>query len=217
MEGDREDKGRGKTFKGGERKGDFEIREGGNTGKGGRDGHPHPRRVNVISFPFQLESQHASLFAGLHDTTVRLKYSLVAHPTLTTPAALSDLLLPFGATDTASIVLALKPPKKAPHKPPKYGTALVSFEQIGQAFSAVCASGKPERGLEGIEVGWVEGKEPQILGWLRRMGKLETQTIKQGTSSTSPHEDRKGHVPQAQTRTDTSTASTFPESFVRSC
>jgi DnaJ family protein C protein 17 len=153
-------------------------------------------------------------FVGPLDTTVRLKYSLTTHPTLTTAAALSSLLASFGPTDSGSIVLSLKPPKKAPHKPPKYGTALVPFEQIGDAFSAVCASGRSKSGLEGIEVGWAEGKEPQILGWLRMMGKLNTPAIPQETPSAPSNEDMKAHMPQAQVKPGNSPFSSFPESFV---
>lgn len=74
------------------------------------------------------------------DTTVRLKYALKDHPDLTTPLAIATLLSPFGQTDADSIVISLKAAKKALDKPPKYGTALVPFKQIGDAFAAVCAS-----------------------------------------------------------------------------
>jgi DnaJ homolog subfamily C member 17 len=151
---------------------------------------------------------------GPYDTTVRLKYSLATHPTLTTPAALSNLLQPFGVTDTSSIVLTLKPPKKAPHKPPKYGVALVPFEQIGPAFDAVCASGLAERGLDGIEVGWVEGKEPQILGWLKRIGKLATPTTRQEAPSTAQNKNAGSPLPKVHTTAHSSLFSSFPESFV---
>ncbi|KAK0201868.1 DnaJ domain-containing protein [Desarmillaria ectypa] len=110
-----------------------------------------------------------------NDTTVRVKFSLSGHPDLTTPEALAAIFAPFGPTDTETIVLSLKAPKKAPSKPPKYGTALVPFKKIGDAFAAVCASGLPERGLKGIDITWVGGKEPEILGWLKRTGKLAAQ------------------------------------------
>jgi DnaJ homolog subfamily C member 17 len=137
---------------------------------------PAPRADSLILF-FVCD------FVGTHDTTVRLKYTLTTHPTLTTPAALSAFLSSFGETDTSAIVLSLKPKaqKKAAQNPPKptadrplkYGTALVPFKKIGDAFNAVCASGNEERGLGGVDVAWVEGKEPPILGWLRKLGKLE--------------------------------------------
>lgn len=150
------------------------------------------------------------------DTTVRVKYTLKAHPTLITPSSIAKLLSPFGATDTDSIVLSLKAPKKALDKPPKYGTALVPFKQIGDAFAAVCASGKPERGLDGVEVGWVGGKEPQILGWLKKMGKLATPPPPPSTGDgrdASKNGDTKARLPQAQTRADSSSFSSFPSSF----
>lgn len=155
-------------------------------------------------------------YLGSLDTTIRLKYTLTSHPILTTPASLSTLLSPFGATDTPSIVIALKPPKKAPNKPPKFATALVPFRRIGDAFAAVCASGRPERGLGDIDVGWAEGKEPQILGWLRQMGKLgaAAPTVPGTSEGVMDSGERKAPLPQAQTRGDTSTFSSFPESFV---
>lgn len=149
--------------------------------------------------------ESANYCSGPLDTTIRLKYTLIAHPTLTTPVSLSTLLVSFGAIDTESVVLSLKPPKKAPHKPPKYATALIPFKQIGDAFAAVCASGRPERGLNDIEVGWAGGKEPQILGWLKRMGKLGTPKL--------PAENGVS-LPEAQTSSNSSAFSSFPESFV---
>lgn len=69
------------------------------------------------------------------------------------------MLSSFGSVDTASIVLSLN--KR------KYGTALVPFRQIGDAYHAVGESGKAERGLEDIEVGWIHGKEPELVSWLK--------------------------------------------------
>ncbi|KAI0722359.1 DnaJ domain-containing protein [Cerioporus squamosus] len=106
---------------------------------------------------------------GLLDTTVRVKFSLAAHPNLTEASSLGALLTPFGPLDDSSIVLSLKP---APPKKPKRVTALVPFKQIGGAFAAVCASGRADSGLGGIEVAWAEGKEPELIGWLKKMGQL---------------------------------------------
>ncbi|KAK7040206.1 hypothetical protein VNI00_010012 [Paramarasmius palmivorus] len=153
------------------------------------------------------------------DTTVRVKYTLTDHPELTTAESLSKLLKSFGETDTETIVLSLKPPKKAPHKPPKYGTALVPFKRIGDAFAAVCASSRAERGLNGIEIGWVGGKEPQILGWLKKMGKLGPGGITSGTPEESkiPAVDRnaeKASLPQMQSSSGSAGSfSSFPETF----
>ncbi|KAK0221871.1 DnaJ domain-containing protein [Armillaria fumosa] len=131
-----------------------------------------------------------------NDTTVRVKFSLSAHPDLTTPEALAAVFAPFGPTDTETIVLSLKASKKAPSKPPKYGTALVPFKRIGDAFAAVCASGREDRGLKGIDITWVGGKEPEILGWLKKTGKLSAQP-----SNPEPH------------ISTSSTFSSFPETL----
>jgi DnaJ family protein C protein 17 len=157
------------------------------------------------------------------DTTIRLKYPLKAYPNLTTPAAVSAFLSRFGATDESSIVLSLslknKTPSK-PDKPPKTGSALVPFKQIGDAFAAVCASGRKEMGMDVVKITWVSGKEPAILGWLRKMGKLGgigpgTGTHKQPVSASSMGVGIKAELPQNQTR-DSSSApfSSFPSSFV---
>ncbi|KAH8107320.1 DnaJ domain-containing protein [Phellopilus nigrolimitatus] len=96
---------------------------------------------------------------GQLDTTMKLKYSLSSHPGLITASALSSLLSQFGEIDTSSII----------------GTALVPFKQIGGAFSAACASGRKEYGLEGVEVTWAGRKEPPILEWLKKQGKLSAE------------------------------------------
>ncbi|KAF9260829.1 DnaJ-domain-containing protein, partial [Marasmius fiardii PR-910] len=151
------------------------------------------------------------------DTTIRIKYNLTEHPTLINKEVIAALLKSFGETDSETIVVSLKPPKKAPHKPPKYGTALVPFKRIGDAFAAVCASGRPERGLRGIEIGWVGGKEPQILSWLKKMGKLGTPSP--GASPTTWAEETKrdaeqASLPQMQTTTSApGSFSSFPDTF----
>ncbi|KAI0371925.1 DnaJ-domain-containing protein [Pilatotrama ljubarskyi] len=106
---------------------------------------------------------------GPLDTTVRVKYTLSTHPSLTSAESIAALLSPFGPLDDSSIVLSLKP---SPPKKPKRGTALVPFRQIVGAFAAVCASRRSENGLADIEVDWAEGKEPELIGWLKKMGKL---------------------------------------------
>ncbi|KAJ7468041.1 DnaJ-domain-containing protein [Mycena latifolia] len=144
------------------------------------------------------------------DTTIRLRYKLSAHPNLTTPEALSTLLTPFGATDTDSIVISSKVPKKSPEKPPKFATALVPFKQIGDAFAAVCASGRADRGMDGIEVGWVGGKEPEILGWLKKMGKLSAQPP---PPAPAPTPTPSTQLPQTAPSATASPFSSFPTSF----
>ncbi|KZT19941.1 DnaJ-domain-containing protein [Neolentinus lepideus HHB14362 ss-1] len=157
---------------------------------------------------------------GSLDTTVKLKYPLSKHPTLTTPDALSALLSPFGPTDAASVVLSMKPSKKHPDKPPKFATALVPFKQIGDAFGAVCASGRKERGLGDVEVTWAEGREPEILGWLKKMGKLGGAGDKKGqterSDSSAPVADNIANAANPQERPAASPSapfSTFPSSF----
>ena len=68
----------------------------------------------------------------------------------------------------------MKPSKKAPHKPPKFATALIPFERIGQAYAAVCASGKGAQGFKDIEVSWAEGTEPKVLDVLKRTHQLDS-------------------------------------------
>ncbi|TFK72442.1 DnaJ-domain-containing protein [Pluteus cervinus] len=169
--------------------------------------------------PRAAEKLHDDLEAPVLDpldTTVRLKYSLKDHPELTTAGAIAQLLARFGATDADSIVLSLKSSKKAADKPPKTGTALVPFKQIGDAYAAVCASKQVEKGLRGVEVGWVGGKEPQILGCLKKMGKLEPPTSS-GASSSSTTEEKattSNSVRPQLPQTDTgSTFSSFPSTF----
>ncbi|KAG2008342.1 DnaJ protein [Coprinopsis cinerea AmutBmut pab1-1] len=115
------------------------------------------------------------------DTTVRLKYALKSHPGLTTKEAIAAFLSPFGAVDVDSIVFSLKTKAKKKAKaagdvtgPPTHATALVPFKTIGDAYAAVCASTSPSPkvDLKGMEIGWVNNKEPLILGWLKKMGKL---------------------------------------------
>lgn len=69
------------------------------------------------------------------------------------------------------------------------GTALVPFKRIGDAFAAVCASGVKERGLEGVQISWAgnSGGEPELIGWLKRHGKLgaPSEAAKDQKSSTS--------------------------------
>ena len=115
---------------------------------------------------------------GPLDTTVRLKYSVTVLPHLTTSESLAALLQPFGETDKGSIVLSIKTKtskkKKSSSEEVKLATALVPFKRIGDAFAAVYASGVKERGLEGVQITWAgnSGGEPELIGWLKRHGKL---------------------------------------------
>ncbi|KAG8877727.1 hypothetical protein FRB98_006570 [Tulasnella sp. 332] len=80
----------------------------------------------------------------------------------------------FGAVDMPSFVLSLKANWKNPSKPPKTATALVPFAKIVEAFSAVMASGRKEKGLNTVEICWVEDQEPALVTWLKDYGQLGT-------------------------------------------
>lgn len=146
---------------------------------------------------------------GTHDTTVRLKYKQRTHQELTTPESIAALLSPFGSVDAESIVISLKN-KSSSGKPPKYVTALVPFRQIGSAFAAVCASNQGV--LNGVEAGWVGGQEPEILVWLKKMGKLGAQPQPPVRPSSSL--GLEGDLPQTETDPPSSFPS-FPTSPLR--
>ena len=89
--------------------------------------------------------------------------------------------------------MSLKP---SPPKKPKRATALVPFKQIGDAFAAVCASERADRGLKDVEITWAEGKEPELIGWLKKMGKLGGTTDKEAlTASPSPKSEAQPAAP----------------------
>lgn len=154
------------------------------------------------------------------DTTIRIRFPLKTYSNLNTPQAVSTFLSRFGATDEASIVLSthLKGKKEKTEKPPKMGSALVPFKQIGDAFAAVCASERKDSGLDGIKISWVRGEEPAVLGWLRKMGKLtRPRTVSAEISTTlgthaGADEEIKTELPQTQTK---SPFMSFPSSLVR--
>lgn len=127
--------------------------------------------------------------------------------------------------DESSVVISLKPPKKAPTRPQKNGTALVPFKQIGDAFAVVCASGRADRGLAGVKVSWAEGKEPPILGWLKKQGKLDPAPKTQSKTKTEDDQahsgDARDHakdlfegLSQKPASASFSSFSSFPDSFV---
>lgn len=176
-------------------------------------------RIRSLSF-IMLSCKHA---LGQLDTTVKLKYTLASHPDLTTASAIASLLSQFGEVDTSSIVLSLKPPKKAPTKPPKNGTALAPFRQIGGALAAVGASGRQERGLEDVEITWAGGQEPPILDWLKKQGKLDPCSgAKEGgkprqPGSPKPNVEKQPDIfSKLSSKPGLSSFSSFPDSFVRS-
>ena len=134
------------------------------------------------------------------------------HPNLTTPEQINTLLQQFGRTDTADILISLKP---APPKKPKRGTAVVPFRRIGDAFAAICASGREDLGLKDIEVSWAEGKEPALIEWLKKMGKLgsngQSKPTDPDTSSAQPTLHDQDHKDGSSSSTP---FSSFPSTFV---
>ncbi|THH03705.1 hypothetical protein EW145_g6074 [Phellinidium pouzarii] len=175
---------------------------------------PPARYISVFTMYFTVVDSFP--FAGQLDTTIKLKYSLSSHPTFITASALSELLSQFGEIDSPSIVLSLKPPKKAQTKLPKSGIALVPFKKIGGAFAAVCASNRKERGLEGVDIMWAEGREPPILGWLKKLGKLGAEPLDSKTkasSTSSPIATQSDLFLKSPKSTSSSAFSSFPDSF----
>jgi DnaJ family protein C protein 17 len=163
-----------------------------------------------LSQIFSGSSSHADRISDPLDTTIRIRFPLKTYSQLKTPQAISTLLSRFGATDESSIVISTNLKGKK-DKAPKMGSALVPFKQIGDAFAAVCASGKKDLGLDGIKLNWVRGEEPAILEWLRKMGKLNSGT---GSSHLVAGGIR-AELPQNQTRSSSDPFSSFPSTLVR--
>lgn len=130
-----------------------------------------PPTLGAFDYPSCQLIQLIAIVGAL-DTTVKVKYQLSARPNLKTAADIRGLLSQFGAVEEPEIVISLKP---APPKKAKRGIALVPFKQIGDAFGAVGASGLAQRGLQDVEVTWAGDKEPELIGWLKKMGQLGTK------------------------------------------
>ena len=172
---------------------------------------------------FHLPSRTPVL--GEYDTTVRLKYPLAKYPHLTTTDALHTFMATFGSVDKDSIVLSMKPPKKAAHKPPKYATAAVPFKTVADAHAAVCASGRADRGLEDFEINWMGGCEPAVWSWSERMLRLKEEERRKAAAAGEPKPKETGApivtpaggvgAPQGGLANATSQFSSFPPSFVR--
>ena len=133
------------------------------------------------------------------DLTVRVKFTTTLRPDLSTTTALAALLRPFGVLDENSILLSIKPPKKHPTKPPKFATALVTFQKVQAAFGAVGASGQKERGLDNVDIAWAKGVEPEVVQRLKTQGNsvhtLNAQPVRQGD-----HVTASGNVPEVSGR-----------------
>ena len=135
---------------------------------------------------------------GPYDTTIRVKFTLSAFPSLNTASALASHLSRFGEIDEGAVVLSIKPKKAGKKKksPENLGVeegaqgagekavnAVVPFSQIGAAFGVV-SSGSTLK-VQGMEVSWAGGSEPPILAWLRDRGELGGN-LKRSTPSTAP-------------------------------
>jgi len=73
--------------------------------------------------------------------------------------------------------------------------------------------------LKGVDIGWAEGKEPEILGWLKRQGKLggETKSALTPGPVGGPMDGDKADTLQSDTPSSNPTAySSFPSSFPNS-
>ncbi|KAM5545745.1 hypothetical protein V8D89_000783 [Ganoderma adspersum] len=146
--------------------------------------------------------------SGPLDTTVRIKYTQSSHLSLVDAASIAAALAPFGAVDESAILFSQKP---AHPKKPKRRTALVPFVEIGGAFAAVCASECMEHGLQGVEVAWAGGAEPELVGWLKKTGQLGGTT----NGKSSPPKAGKSSIatPQPATSVLDGAFSSFPSTF----
>lgn len=175
----------------------------------------------MFLYPLRSDN-HPCIQIGTLDTTIKVKYNLSDYPDLKTTSVLASLLSQFGSIDDPSIVLSMRPSKKAPTKPPKFATALVPFKQIGDAFAAVCATGREDRRLKSIDISWAEGKEPKIIKWLKDKGMLgnenQSKPVPQkSTESKSGSGSTKAALlinKPSQVHSGSIGFSSFPESFV---
>ncbi|KAJ8582230.1 DnaJ-domain-containing protein [Rhizopogon salebrosus TDB-379] len=140
------------------------------------------------------------------DTTIRVKYSLSSHSTLSTALTLAAHLRRYGEIDDEAVVMSQKvrKPKKKPKKSKGQTvgetivTALMPFNQLGAAFGVVSSAASLKE--QGMDVAWAGVSEPPILSWLRDRGELG------GTASQRPKS------PQTKTAPG-GTFSSFPSSF----
>lgn len=155
-----------------------------------------------------------TFISGNLDTTIRLKWSLGSRPDLTDTTSISGALRQFGTVDSSDILVSLKP---SPPKKPKRGTAVIPFRQVGDAFAAVCASGREDLGLKDVEISWAEGKEPPLIEWLKKMGKLGSQEQNPDSSSTfpaSPASPPDSNAATSEEKSSSAPFSSFPSTFV---
>jgi DnaJ family protein C protein 17 len=138
------------------------------------------------------------------DTTIRVKYSLSSHSTLSTASALAAHFRRYGEIDDEAVVMSQKVRKPKKPKGQTVGetivTALMPFNQLGAAFGVVSSAASLKE--QGVDVTWAGVSEPPILSWLRDRGELG------GTASQHPKS------PQTKTAPESTTFSSFPSSFV---
>ncbi|KAG8919980.1 hypothetical protein FRC02_001243 [Tulasnella sp. 418] len=145
---------------------------------------PPSSKLSLVS-PWSTRLTLIHVIVGPLDNTVRIKWTPANFPELKTSPSLTPLFSQFGTMDTASIVISIKPNKKNPSKPPKSASAMIPFIDVQDAFSAVMASGRKDRGLQGIEVTWAAGQEPEFVQWLRSKGRLGLSARTSSPSVTS--------------------------------
>ncbi|PVF94797.1 DnaJ-domain-containing protein [Serendipita vermifera] len=141
-------------------------------------------RVNAMTA--RQKEEKASTFTGIEDTPVVLKYQLSDRPDLMTKEALLAVLKSFGPIDESTVLLTLKPKKLKPGATPKSATAVITFHKVQDAFGAVMSSRQATRGLQGVEVAWPTGEEPESIKTLREKGLLETSARATPTASPKP-------------------------------
>ena len=138
------------------------------------------------------------------DTTIRIKYSLSSHSTLSTASALASYYRRYGEIDDGAVVMSQKVKKPKKSKGQTEGettvTALVPFNQLGAAFGVISSAASLKE--QGMDVAWAGGSEPPILSWLREGGDLG------GTAS------QRAKSPQTPPTSDGTIFSSFPSSFV---
>ncbi|OAX32589.1 DnaJ-domain-containing protein [Rhizopogon vinicolor AM-OR11-026] len=162
-------------------------------------------RERAKSEPEQMAGEDALAPPPLGDldTTIRVKYALSSHSTLSTASALAAHLRRFGEIDAGSVVMSQKVKKPKKSKGQAEGdimvTALVPFNQLGAAFGVVSSAASLKE--QGMDVAWAGGSEPPILSWLRERGELGGTAPKRPKSS------------QTTPASDGTTFSSFPSSF----
>ncbi|OJA08844.1 hypothetical protein AZE42_09764 [Rhizopogon vesiculosus] len=86
------------------------------------------------------------------DTTIRVKYTLSSHSTLSTASALVAHLRQFGDIDAGSVVMSQKVKKPKKSKGQAEGdivVTLVPFNQLGAAFGVVSSAAPlKEQGMD---------------------------------------------------------------------